>query len=274
MLQLKQTKTNTNKQGGFDMISNSRQLEILELLSKKGNVTVEELALKFDVSKMTIRRDLEKLQENNLLQRTHGGALMNRVLLQEMAYNEKREENSEIKQCITKKALTFLENNKIIYLDAGTTTYELAVKLPTQGLTVITNDIRIATHLMLTENQVIFLGGNIGKETGSVTDCYAQDMLKEFNIDIAFLGTSSIDNEMNLCTPDINRMKIKRVAYETANKNILLVDSSKFYSKSLYRILNINDMDVVITDFDINELENFDLKSTEFVSVGCGKKEV
>lgn len=71
------------------MISNNRQLEILELLSQKGNVSVEELAEKFKVSKMTIRRDLEKLEENNLLQRTHGGALMNRVLLQEMAYNEK-----------------------------------------------------------------------------------------------------------------------------------------------------------------------------------------
>lgn len=255
------------------MISNNRQLEILSLLSEKGNVSVEELATKFNVSKMTIRRDLEKLQENNLLQRTHGGALMNRVLLQEMAYNDKREENAEIKQCITRKAVTFLENNKIIYLDAGTTTYELAQKLPNQDLTVITNDIRIAAHLMLSNNQVIFLGGTIGKETGSVTDVYAQEMLKEFNIDIAFLGTSSVDNEMNLCTPDINRMKMKKIAYESANKSILLVDSSKFYSKSLYKILNINDFDVVITDFDIHELTNFDLKSTEFISVKCARKE-
>jgi len=255
------------------MISNNRQLEILELLSQKGNVSVEELAEKFKVSKMTIRRDLEKLQENNLLQRTHGGALMNRVLLQEMAYNEKREEHSEIKQCITRKAVSFIENNKILYLDAGTTTFELAQKLPNQGLTVITNDIRVAAHLMLTNNVVIFLGGMIGKETGSVTDVYAQEMLESFNIDLAFLGTSSVDNEMNLCTPDINRMKMKKIAFERATKSILLVDSSKFYSKSLYKILNINDLDVVITDFDQKDLGDFDLKSTEFISVKCKRSE-
>lgn len=255
------------------MISNNRQLEILELLSQKGNVSVEELAEKFKVSKMTIRRDLEKLQENNLLQRTHGGALMNRVLLQEMAYNEKREEHSEIKQCITRRAVSFIENNKILYLDAGTTTFELAQKLPNQGLTVITNDIRVAAHLMLTNNVVIFLGGMIGKETGSVTDVYAQEMLESFNIDLAFLGTSSVDNEMNLCTPDINRMKMKKIAFERATKSILLVDSSKFYSKSLYKILNINDLDVVITDFDPKDLGDFDLKSTEFITVKCKRSE-
>ena len=255
------------------MISNNRQLEILELLTLKGNVTVEELAEKFAVSKMTIRRDLEKLQENNLLQRTHGGALMNRVLLQEMAYNEKREEHADIKQCITRKALSYLENNKIIYLDAGTTTFELAQKLPSLDLTVITNDIRIAAHLMLTSNNVVFLGGMIEKETGSVTDGNAQDALQGFNIDIAFLGTSSVDNEMNLCTPDINRMKLKKVAFDVSTKTVLLVDSSKFYSKSLYKILNINDLDVVISDFDSRDLGDFDLKSTEFITIKCKKKE-
>jgi len=255
------------------VISNNRQLEILELLTQKGNVTVEELAASFNVSKMTIRRDLEKLQENNLLQRTHGGALMNRVLLQEMAYNDKREEHSEIKQCITKRALSFIENDQTIFLDAGTTTYELALKLPNQNLTIITNDIRIAAHIMLTNNRVIFLGGMIGKETGSVNDTNTQDMLEGFSVDVAFLGTSSVDNEMNLCTPDINRMKLKRIAFKIAEKSILLVDSSKFYSKSLYKILNINDLDVVISDFDIKDLPDFDLKSTEFISVKCKRKE-
>jgi DeoR/GlpR family transcriptional regulator of sugar metabolism len=255
------------------MISNNRQLEILELLTQKGNVTVEELAAKFNVSKMTIRRDLEKLQENNLLQRTHGGALMNRVLLQEMAYNEKREEHAEIKQCITKRALSFIENNQTIFLDAGTTTYELAQKLPSQNLTIVTNDIRVAAHLMLTNNKVIFLGGMIGKETGSVNDTFTQDMLASLSIDIAFLGTSSVDNDMNLCTPDINRMKLKKIAYNVAEKRILLVDSSKFYSKSLYKILNINDFDVVISDFDIKDVIGYDIKSTEFITVKCKKKE-
>jgi DeoR/GlpR family transcriptional regulator of sugar metabolism len=106
-----------------------------------------------------------------------------------------------------------------------------------------------------------------------VTDVYAQEMLESFNIDLAFLGTSSVDNEMNLCTPDINRMKMKKIAFERATKSILLVDSSKFYSKSLYKILNINDLDVVITDFEQKDLGDFDLKSTEFITVRCKRNE-
>jgi DeoR/GlpR family transcriptional regulator of sugar metabolism len=68
-------------------------------------------------------------------------------------------------------------------------------------------------------------------------------------------------------------MKLKKVAFDVSTKTVLLVDSSKFYSKSLYKILNINDLDVVISDFDSRDLGDFDLKSTEFITIKCKKKE-
>ena len=251
------------------MINNQRQREIIEIISEKGNVTVDELSERFNVSKMTIRRDLEKLQDENYLQRTHGGALVNKVLLQEMAYHEKREEHLNAKTCIARKALDFIEANSTVYLDAGTTTFEIAKILPQSDLTVITNDIRIAAHLMLTRNTVYFLGGNIMKETGSTTDPHAQKMLEAFNIDLSILATSGVDKDLNLCTPELNRMLIKQTAIRQSEKKILVADASKFYRKSLYKIVPLQSFDAIITDLDKEELGNVDLKKAKLFTLYC-----
>lgn len=255
------------------MINNNRQRKIVELISQKGNVTVDELAATFNVSKMTIRRDLEKLQDENLVKRTHGGALVNKVLLHEMAYHEKREENLPIKRCIAKEAIKLIEPSKTIYLDAGTTTYEIAVNLGDMDLTVITNDIRIAAHLMLTNNKVIFLGGTVLKETGSTTDHHAINHLKEFNIDIAVIATSSIDDEMYLCTPELDRKIIKETAIHNADKTILVTDNSKFYRKSLHKIAPLSIFDVIITDLEKEKLASAHLETTEVISLLCPVEE-
>lgn len=255
------------------MIANNRQLEILDLLSNKGNVTVEELAKIFSVSKMTIRRDLEKLQESNLLQRTHGGALINKVLLHEMAYHEKREENLKVKQCIATETLKLIQPNSILYLDAGTTTYEIATKITEDDLTIITNDIRIAQHLMSTNNTVVFLGGKVLKDTGSTTDSDAQRLLSTLNIDLAIIATSSIDNSLYLCTPEQERQTIKQIAIRQAEKTILVTDASKFFSKSLYKIAPVTDFDVIITNLNKDKLDGFDLGTTEFIHVKCPNEE-
>jgi DeoR family fructose operon transcriptional repressor len=251
------------------MIANSRQLEIIELLSLKGAVTVEELSLKFNVSKMTIRRDLERLEESKLLQRTHGGAFINRTLLRELTYHEKTLENSDIKRCIATEVIKHVEPNSTIFLDAGTTTYEIASMLPSENLTVITNDIRIASQVMLSENKVIFLGGLIQKETGSTTDYSAMKALENYNIDLSIIATSSIDSEFYLCTPEPDRQMFKKSAITSATKRILVVDSSKFYSKSLYRISNMREFDLIITDFPKEKLPDDNLGKAKYIQMTC-----
>jgi DeoR/GlpR family transcriptional regulator of sugar metabolism len=256
------------------MINNQRQIEIIDLLNEKGSVSVEELAEKFNVSKMTIRRDLDRLHEENLLQRTHGGAILNRVLLREMTYTDKAEEHSFEKTCIASRAAAYAKPHMSIFLDAGTTTYEIAKRLPKSQLRIITNDLRIASQLMMTDNEVIFLGGTILKETGSVTDHYAQYMLRSFNIDLSIIGTSSVDQNFYLCTPEKDRQAMKQAAFEVSKKNILVVDASKFYSSSLYKILKLNDFDVVISDLEPKNLDQYDMKNTQYVYALCDREEV
>lgn len=254
------------------MIGNNRQLKILEILGNRGNITVDELASILKVSKMTIRRDLEKLQESNLLQRTHGGAFINKTLIRELTYHEKRLENQSVKECIAAEVLKYIKPKSTIYIDAGTTTYEVATRLPQKDLTVITNDIRIASQVMLTENTCIFLGGVVLRETGSSTDFHAVNMLENFNIDLAVMATSSIDSDYYLCTPEQGRQLIKKKAIEHSDKRILVTDSTKFFSKSLYRICNLSDFDVVITDFPKEKLDVHKLETVDFVGVSCGIK--
>lgn len=256
------------------MINNKRQMSILEMLKNKGSVSVDELAEIFDVSRMTIRRDLDRLDEESLLQRTHGGAILNKVLLNEMAYSEKAEEHAFEKRCIATRAISYIKPQMSIFLDAGTTTYEMAKQLPKENIIIITNDLRIASLLMMTDNEVIFLGGTILKETGSVTDHYAQYMLNSFNIDISFIGTSSIDTNLYLCTPEKDRQALKQAAFKVAKKNILLVDSSKFFSRSLYKILKVQDFDVVISDIDPKVLDSHNLSNTDLVQAKCRENEV
>ncbi|QWB99998.1 DeoR/GlpR family DNA-binding transcription regulator [Mycoplasmatota bacterium] len=256
------------------MVTNQRQVMIIELLNEKGSVNVEELAKIFNVSKMTVRRDLDSLQEANLLQRTHGGAILNKVLLHEMAYTEKAEENAYVKRCIATRAIEYVKKNMTIFLDAGTTTYEIARRLPKRGIRIITNDLRIASLLMSTDNEIIILGGTVLKETGSVTDHYAQYMLRSLHIDLSFLGTSSVDHHYYLCTPEKDRQAIKQTAHETSKKNILVVDSSKFFSSSLYKILPVNTFDVVISDLSPNNLDFSLLDNIEYVHAKCKENEV
>jgi DeoR family transcriptional regulator, fructose operon transcriptional repressor len=270
MLELKRTEINNFKHfRRVIMIANSRQLEILEMLSLKGAVTVEELSDAFNVSKMTIRRDLEKLEESKLLQRTHGGAFINKTLLRELTYHEKTMENSDIKKCIAAEAVKYIEPNSTLFLDAGTTTYEIALRLPLINLTVITNDIRIASQVMLSENKVILLGGLIHKETGSTTDYTAIKNLDNYSIDLAIIATSSIDSDFYLCTPEHDRQIFKQKAIDYSHKKLLVVDSSKFFSKSLYRISNMRNFDMIITDFPKEKLPVENLGKAKYIQMDC-----
>lgn len=251
------------------MFENTRQMEIIELLKEQNSISVIELAKIFSVSKMTIRRDLEKLQSLKLIQRTHGGAFINKTLTRELSYHEKTLANSKVKACISQAVLKYINTKCTLFLDAGTTTYEIAKGITHNDLTIITNDIRIASLLMLTENKVIFLGGVIDKETGSTTDMFANNLAKEFSIDVAIIGTSSIDDELYLCTPDPQRQYLKQNLIKLARKTILVTDEQKFYSNSLYRIVHMNDFDIVVTDYAKQKLPTDIELTCEYIQVNC-----
>jgi DeoR/GlpR family transcriptional regulator of sugar metabolism len=227
------------------MLAPERQQKIINLISETGSVQVDELARVMDVSLMTIRRDLEKLRQDGRIDRCHGGAVIKR----EVPYIEKRNREIGEKQKIAEKCIEFIKKGNAVYLDAGTTTYEIAklVKdIPT--LTVITNDLEIAELLMHTNQNLIICGGSVQKSTGSLVGALANQMMENMRMDIAFLGAMSIDDEYNVLTPTMDKAVLKRTICKNAREKYLVVDSSKFGRQALIKINHLSDYTGVVTN--------------------------
>lgn len=227
------------------MIAVDRQTKIIELFSKTGAVQVEELAQIFDVSLMTIRRDLEKLRKDGMIERCHGGAIIKR----EVSYTEKRTLQIDEKIKIAEKCAQLVKKGDAVFLDAGTTTYEIAKKIRNiPAITVITNDLEIARLLVDSEVNLMLCGGNVQKSTGSIVGSFANQMMEDMRTEIAFLGAMSIDDQYNVLTPTSNKAELKRTICKYSNQSYLAVDGTKFGKQALIRINHLSAYTGVVTN--------------------------
>ena len=248
------------------MLSMERYQYIINYLEENGNSTRKELAELLNVTTMTIGRDFKKLEEKGLLIQTHGGAVLPGFLMEERKYERKKEEHREIKRQIAKRIFQKICSNMTIILDAGTTTYELASLLKNSSLKnicVITNDLYIALELyQKKEIKVLLLGGEVLSETGSTATIFSLQQIEGYNADIAFLGVSSISETFDLTVPTEVKAFLKRTMMKISKESILLVDSSKFQKKKLYKFANLKNFDYIVTDyiFSKEEIEKYHLK--------------
>lgn len=240
------------------MLMAERQLKILGMIQDNGSVQVEELAKELVVSPMTIRRDLEKLQKEGLVERCHGGA----VSKKEVNYAVKSIRNHEQKVRIAKKAAEFIREGTTVFLDAGTTTYEIAALILELGdMTVVTNDLEIARLLKNSKTELFFCGGYIMKETGSTVGYYATQMMENFRFDTGFFGAAAIDEEFHVLTPTIDKAFLKRQLAHQSRQSFLVADDSKFNRQGLNLINRLADYTGVITDHNFRESEKAALRN-------------
>lgn len=234
------------------MLAAERRTKIVELVREQGSVQVEALARELHVSAMTIRRDLVKLQEEDRIQRCHGGA----VIKEETTYADKQTSNIDAKKELAKRAASFVKMGDTVFLDAGTTTYEIARLIKdVEEILVVTNDLEIARLLNASRADVIICGGRIQKSTGSMFDRYATRMLSDFQFDIGFFGAASIDEEFQVMTPTVDKMWLKREAEKQCAQSYLVVDASKFGRTARTKINHLGDFTGVITDRKFEEKE-------------------
>jgi len=232
------------------MLITERQSKIAELIQKEGSVQVETLADQLGVSAMTIRRDLEKLDYAGIVERCYGGA----VAKKEVIYAEKQVHNKREKEVLAKRALQFIKDRAVIFLDAGTTIYEIArLVMDMKDLLVVTNDLEIAQLLKNGEPEVMLCGGYIQKSTGSMLGNYAMNMIADFRFDIGFFGAATIDEEMQVLTPTIDKAFFKKQTVSQCQESYLVVDESKFAKKAMIRINQLSDYTGVITNHYLTE---------------------
>ncbi|MEJ2635615.1 MAG: transcriptional repressor AgaR [Calditrichia bacterium] len=231
------------------MLTEERRRRIQEILQTQKRILVNEIADDFNISAVTIRKDLEILEKRGVLSRVHGGAIVNHSSVQDLAVNEKERINVQEKNKIARKAESLIKSGDVIILDSGSTTTALARHLKfKKDITVITNAVNIASELTASEVNVILTGGNLREKSFSLVGPIAEESLKLITADKLFLGVDGIDFERGLTTPNIMEAKVNRMMIQAADEVILLADSSKFGRRSLGVIDEVKSVDKLITD--------------------------
>ncbi|MEW5842637.1 MAG: DeoR/GlpR family DNA-binding transcription regulator [Bacteroidota bacterium] len=258
---------NANEQRIFQ---EERLQSILKILEKENRVLITDLCKTFNTTSVTIRKDLDLLEKEGVLQRTHGGAILNRSLFHGLALNEKEKLNLEEKVRIAKEAVKMISEGDVVMLDSGSTTTQLAKEMKSlKGVTVITNAVNIALELINTELEIMLTGGSFQKNSSTLIGPIADESLRKMSADKLFHGVDGIDYEIGLTTPDVTEANTSRVMMQRAGENILLVDSSKFGRRSLGVICQLKDINKIITTkkMDESEIKKLDDLGVEVIKV-------
>lgn len=227
-----------------------RHSRILALLQQHGSISVTQLAEMFKVSEVTIRKDLSYLESQKKLYRTHGSAILISPYISDRHVNEKEKHNVAEKRAIGTEAARLLEHDDSVIIASGTTVAFLAHEIePVGRLTVITSSVPVTSILSQKSNiDVIQLGGITRSSSVSVVGPFAEEMLKHFNCNKLYMGVDGIDLECGLTTTNLLEAALNGVMINSAQKVIVLADSSKFGRRGFSRICSLDSVDMVITD--------------------------
>jgi DeoR family transcriptional regulator, aga operon transcriptional repressor len=227
-----------------------RHQYILTLLREKGHVNVIDLSNELMVSTVTIRKDLKQLEQRGLLFRTHGSAAPNNPYINDRPVNEKEKIRVAQKQNIARFASRMIKPCDSIILASGTTIIEFARQIEAiEQLTVITASLDVA--LVLSRDpliEIILLGGMLRKNSSSIVGHYAETMMMNFSCSKLFLGVDGIDPEFGLTTTNAMEATLNQYMIKSAQKLIVLADSTKFGRRGFSRICSLPEVDMVITD--------------------------
>src|SRR5262245_35389132 len=226
-----------------------RQQEILVLARAQGRVSVDSLALRFNVTPQTIRKDLNELCELQLVSRVHGGAVISSGV-ENIAYEARRFIAQSEKRAIGVAAAALVPNKASLFINIGTTTEEVARALGQhEDLLVITNNLNVANLLYRHPRiDVIMAGGPVRRMDGAVIGSAAVDFVTQFKVDYAVIGTSAIEEDGSLLDFDVREVRVSRAIIENARKVILVADRLKFGRSAPIRIGHLSDIDMFVTD--------------------------
>jgi len=232
------------------LIAAERRRKIYAAALERGSVNVTDMAATLGVNPDTVRRDLNELQKEGKLVRSHGGATARESEVAQQPYSKLRNENLKQKSWIGQAAISYLPDMGSIFIGAGSTTYQMALSMPEnwQGQ-IITGSPEIALHMAWTVGAPVgLLGGNIRKDSYSSDCSWSEHILDMANWDVTFLSASAVDIEHGISAIDINAALMERRIIEHGKKLVLLCDSSKFRRFSRARVGPIDLVHTLVTD--------------------------
>ncbi len=242
-----------------------RRAKILRKLEETPNVSVSEMSKEFQVSEVTIRKDLNELKRRNLLMRVRGGAIKHPEVdsQHDIEVDRKKLFHYKEKKAIGRLAASLINENETILIDSGSTTLEVAKNLDDfQNLTIITNALNIAIELTKYKRfKVILLGGFVRESSLSTIGSIAESILKVFYCDKLFLGVDSISIEKGLSTTNIEEANINQTMMSISKQTIAVFDSSKFDKRKFAFIAPLDKIDTIVTDEFITKEQRKQIKA-------------
>lgn len=236
------------------MPSLQRQSQIVEILQKKGSISIPEICEMFRVSDMTARRDLNEMDRLGLLRRVHGGAVANLGRSYEPPYQMRSTKNRSAKACIGAKAADLIYDGDSIALDVGTTTLEIVKGLKgKRNLTIVTSSLQIANmivdNLSLEVNaRLLLTGGVVRPQELSMIGNMPERVYQEFHVDKAFIGIAGISLADGLTEYNMEDARIKRILFSSAREKIVVADGSKFGVTTFALVAPLKSADRIVTD--------------------------
>lgn len=246
------------------MIPAKRREFIFSYLHQHKIASIEALCDELSVSHMTIRRDIKVLEDEKKVEAVAGGVQLNPYLKEELPFSIKTTLGNDAKKAIAEAAYNIISDGDSVYLDAGTTVHELAYALAkSKAITVVTNDFITASFLMTIQDIDLYhCGGRVIKQNHSSTGKYACNMIQDMNFDLAFISNNSWDSVRGISTPHEEKVALKREVMKSAERSILLCDSSKYGKYGMYSICPLSNFDSVITSKGLSVNERKAIKET------------
>lgn len=229
------------------MLPKQRKREIVDVVSQENGQTVTELAEELGVSEATIRRDLQDLESDGLIERSHGGALPITSVAEERSYSQKQVQNLEAKRAIGRRAAEEIREGQVVFFDSGTTTMEVAKATPDVAFIAATNSPLIAMELG-EHGDVKLTGGTLREQTWALVGPTGEEFLERTNFDVVFLGTNAIHPESGLTTPNEDEARMKSLMVEKAQRVVLVSDGSKLGRRSFVHFADYASIDAFVTD--------------------------
>jgi DeoR family transcriptional regulator, glycerol-3-phosphate regulon repressor len=228
---------------------NARQQELLDWVQRDGFVTVEDLATHFDVTPQTIRRDVNWLSDMNLLRRYHGGASLP-TSSENVSYTARQRMFHDEKRRIAALVASHIPDQASLFINLGTTTEEVARALNRhRGLHVITNNLNVASMMSgYPECEVLITGGIVRPWDKGIVGELAIDFIRQFKVDFAIIGASSIETDGTLRDFDTREVRVAEAIIKHARTVFLAADHSKFGRPALVRLGHLSQIDALFTD--------------------------
>jgi len=232
------------------MAARDRLRTIKQIIIAEKKVIVSELSQKFDVTEETIRRDLEKLESEGVLTRTYGGAVLSAETQVEGIHFYKRASCfQDEKKMIAKETVKILKNHTAIAADASSTVMETIKLLPNSSdITLLTNSTEVFMEMAQSKMDIISTGGLFNRRSLALQGTIAQQSLENYHVDILLMSCKGLDMYKGAMDSNEGEAEIKKLLVKQAEEVALLVDSSKFDKSALVKLIDLKDLDYIITN--------------------------